>query len=500
MRRLLAFVFGLLACAGLQAQGDASTVVVRPKEIFTVLNNPGIGFTTFQRFNGDALNPLNTNNGAGWTEGLPIVYQPFSGKLTNKDYPATRIAYFRVDWAFVEPKPGEYNWAMIDKALKTAAERGQTLMFRVAPFEEGAQDVPAWFRALVGKEKTELSPGWRFDPEDPRYLQYFGALVRALGERYDGHPDLELVDIAILGLWGEGEGTHLLSDKTRVALIYAYLDAFKKTHLNFQPINGDAPDPGLAVRGTPIAAYWPDGSHNGVGPHMRHVGYRMDCIGDMTTELWPKQGWSHMLDIYPKEIARSGMAEAWKKAPISMEICWVFDTWLGRLKYDLKTVQAIFDQALKWHVSSFNAKSSPVPKVLQPLVDQWLLKMGYRLVLRKFEYPAVVTQQGKLPVLALMENVGVAPLYKDFKFAVRLKGAQRALVLPTSADPRQWLPGDNVHLQDLFIPHNLPAGSYAVEVAIVSPDSLQPRVLLAIEGADSEGWYTMGKVEVQRAP
>ncbi|MFQ6039365.1 MAG: hypothetical protein ACE5PV_00810 [Candidatus Poribacteria bacterium] len=35
------------------------TVIVRPREIDDVLINPGIGFMTFQRFNGDALNPGN---------------------------------------------------------------------------------------------------------------------------------------------------------------------------------------------------------------------------------------------------------------------------------------------------------------------------------------------------------------------------------------------------------------------------------------------------------
>jgi hypothetical protein len=45
-----------------------------------------------------------------------------------------------------------------------------------------------------------------------------------------------------------------------------------------------------------------------------------------------------------------------------------------------------FDQALKWHVSSFNAKSSPVPPEWMPLGEDWLRKMGCRLVLRKLTY------------------------------------------------------------------------------------------------------------------
>jgi len=36
------------------------------------LTNPGMGFMTFQRFNGD-----NLNKGDGWTEGFPIDYQSF---------------------------------------------------------------------------------------------------------------------------------------------------------------------------------------------------------------------------------------------------------------------------------------------------------------------------------------------------------------------------------------------------------------------------------------
>ena len=435
----------------LSAQEGPVTIVVKPVEIHDVLNNPGIGFTTFQRFNGDDL-----NEGNGWTEGYPIVYQDFDGDLNNKNYPQTSIAYFRVYWRYLEPEPGQYNWPMIDKALRTAAERGQTLMLRIPPYSD-AVDVPDWYRKMIGKEIPQKIEKWRIDPEDPRYIQYFGGMIRALGERYDGHPDLESLDISLAGYWGEGEGSHLLTDQTRVALINCYLDNFKKTTLTFQPLNGDAPDPGVLVKGTSIAASWPDGRCNGTGPQIRHLGYRLDCLGDMTTDLWPKQGWSHMTDIYPKDIVKSGMGEAWKKAPVTMEICYTFLQWLEKLKYDEKTVNYIFGEALKWHISSFNAKSSGVPKVWSPLVDTWLNKMGYRFVLRRFEYPSIVIRQGQLSFTSLWENIGVAPIYKEYKFALRLKNSQRTLILPTTANLLTWMPGDIVHDETLFIPFDIPA-------------------------------------------
>src|SRR4051812_11322887 len=83
------------------SQIEPGTMVVRPKEIDAVLNNPGIGFTTFQRFNGDTLTSLNNNR--GWTEGYPIVYQSFKGSLANNKHPQTSIAYWRVYWKYLEP-------------------------------------------------------------------------------------------------------------------------------------------------------------------------------------------------------------------------------------------------------------------------------------------------------------------------------------------------------------------------------------------------------------
>ena len=54
------------------SQIEDDELVIRPHEIDEVLSNPGMGFMTFQRFNGDLL-----NEGSGWTEGFPIDYQEF---------------------------------------------------------------------------------------------------------------------------------------------------------------------------------------------------------------------------------------------------------------------------------------------------------------------------------------------------------------------------------------------------------------------------------------
>lgn len=475
---LIALVFLCIHVRTASGQIPEGSVVIRPKETQEVLNNPGIGFTTFQRFNGDDLNP-----GMGWTEGFPIEYQKFDGDLTNKDHPQTTIAYWRVYWKFIEPEKEKYNWEMIDKALATAAERGQTLMLRIAPHGTGPErDVPSWYREMVGEKRDwqyqSNVNGWVVDPEDPRYAQYFGGMIAALGKRYDGHPDFNAVDLSFIGAWGEGAGSEFLSSKTMNALVDAYTENFKKTPL-------------IALLMDEKTNKYAQEKGNG------NVGWRVDCIGDLGFWAKDQNGWTHMYDFYPQAIIEYGTADAWKTAPISLEICGTFLRWRDREHYTSEQVKYIFDETLKWHISSFNAKSSPVPPEWKPLVDEWLNKMGYRFVLRRFTYPEKVQRNGKLDFTSWWENKGVAPCYEPFPLAIRLKSKNDDRTFLTRAHIPKWLPGDNVYNDGIFIPMDMKPGEYEVQLALVDPHSRKPKVLLAIEGKDDEGWYDMGKISVE---
>lgn len=442
------------------------TVIVRPKVIDEVLVNPGIGFMTFQRFNGDTL-----NEGKKWTEGFPIVDQPFDGNLENENHPMTSLAYFRVYWRFVEPAADEYRWDLIDKALKTTAQRGQTLLLRIAPYGTTAEtDVPDWYRAIVGEENDLPLKKWRTDPEDPRYVEHFGGMIRDLGSRYNAHPGLESVDLAIVGAWGEGAGSDRLSQKTRQSLVDGYMEAFEKTHL---------------------VMLLTDEKTNRYGLSKRDVGWRVDCLGDMGGF---SSTWSHMNDYYPQAIVNFGMKDAWKKAPVSLEVCWVMQHWKDQ-GWD---VDYIIDQSLKWHISSFNGKSSAVPKQWWPQVNRWLKRMGYRFALRKLTYPAAVAPGGKLPFTSWWENQGVAPCYRPFRLALRLKSDGQSVILPTGADLQTWLPGDNLYDGSVAVPAAVPPGRYELQLGVLDERTDQPKVKLAIAGREPDGWYTMGEIELKR--
>jgi hypothetical protein len=92
----------VLAAAAAQNELDTDTVVVRPIENHDVLVNPGTGITTFQRFNGDPLNP-----GLEWSEEGPTAKS--AAPQAPTDFPDTSIAYCRWFWDVIEPAPGRFG-------------------------------------------------------------------------------------------------------------------------------------------------------------------------------------------------------------------------------------------------------------------------------------------------------------------------------------------------------------------------------------------------------
>ena len=441
--------FVVLATAFLLPALAQDVITVRPREIDSVLSNPGIGLVTFQSFDTGPASPTGAMRGR--------IAAPL---------PPSTLAHFRFYWSAIEPAEGKYDWSAIDKALAGAREHGQTLMLRVAPY--GADnDVPAWYRKLESTSASLPEKSWRVDANNPNYAGRFGGMIRELGKRYDGNPDLELVDVALVGPDGDGAGSALLKPEARAALLDCYLESFHKTPLAMQPT---------------------DERTNGYALRKAAVGWRADHLGDLRGF---ESGWNYMVDFYPAAIAGFGLRDAWKKAPVAMEAHETLEQW----KEHGWSLDYVVEQSLKWHISSFDAKSAPPPE-MRATINGWLKKMGYRFVLRKFEYPAAVERGGALVIRSLWENEGVAPIYRNYPVALRLKGAGGSSVLVTGADVRKWLPGDNTLDHTIYLPPDVGEGEYELALAMVDPASRLPKVKLAIAGAAEDGWYPMGRIKV----
>src|SRR6266542_5336860 len=137
LRRI--FLLSVLAVvARVPAFAQNEMVVVRPEESNEILVNPGMGITTFQRFNGQELNA-----GLTWSEEGPTA--KLSDATRKPEFPNTSIAYCRWFWSTIEPEQGRVRWEIIDTALRQAREHDQTLAIRLMPYDQ-KHPLPEWYR------------------------------------------------------------------------------------------------------------------------------------------------------------------------------------------------------------------------------------------------------------------------------------------------------------------------------------------------------------------
>ena len=414
-----------------------------------LFNNPHKGFTTFQRFNKDSLNQ-NWSVQTGWMmEQLPdretLSYE------TVENYPDTTIAYFRVPWCRIEQKEDEYDLDFLDWIIETAASRGQKVMFRFPPHaaRPGELDLPEWFREKLGIPEREV--GDKASPDHPLFYELYAKFIRKMGEYIDGDARVTAVDMSLVGAWGEQAHIEEVAEENWKLLVDAYMQSFTKT-----PISAQFSYP-------PAVEY---------ANSYRPVGARADCLGDMR---W------HMMVPYPKFFNDSTL---WKKAPIAFEVCWVVKHWL-----DMGwSIDHTIEQSLKWHITSFNAKSVAIPEEWMEKCEDWIKRMGYRYSVNKVEYPSVASKGDSLEITLHIENRGVAPIYHKYPFVLRLKGEKEVYTFNTEIDLREVLPGEYTFKETLDLPLDIEKGEYLLEAGIGSDED---RVYIATDSPENNGYNTI---------
>jgi hypothetical protein len=453
------------------------------------LANPHKGCCTFQRFNGDPLYP-----GSVWNEEGPMngALTPLCANtgIPNHALPAltpgylpTTVAYCRWFWEKLEPQQGRYDFSMIDHALAACRERKQTLAVRLMPFGYVGTGQPGLPRRCDGRfpmtacrsGKGEKVP----DYNSREYLETWGALIREFARRYDAHPLMETIDVAFMGPWGEGDGECRQEQLERFAELYQ--QAFVHTPL-LALIAGDP------LTGDPMRAAVRRGS-----------GWRADCFGDMrrTGKHLPHAPlhleWNHMFNCYPRRLAEAGAQDAWKTAPVHFETCASPIDWPGQ-GVDLDFV---IEQGLKYHATYFMPKSTALPPPYMEKLAAFCRRMGYRFVFRQATMSTRVKKGEALIFQAWIENVGVAPLYRKYDFALRFRQDGRDTVIKLEAvDPRTWLPGDVWIDRALPLPPVLGPGWVEVSAGLTDPDG-RAAVNFAIQERFADRWALLGGFEIR---
>ena len=265
------------------------------------------------------------------------------------------------------------------------------------------------------------------------------------------------MDISLPGAWGEGSDVDLFTEEQLKKFVDIYTDVFKNTLLI-----GQTCIPWLVRHSNEKTS----------------MGWRADCIGkpNLTYEMLP-----------PK-VERMG--DIWKKGHVSFESYW----WLGEWKRQGWDPDKIIDTLLGWHVSTFNAKSLPIPWEWQDKIDAWIAKMGYHFVIDEAETDECGKRGESFSMKLTIENAGVAPIYHRLPLRIRLKKGEIEESIQTQADIRQWLPGKRTECVEFIIPKSLPTGEYELQIGIGGDG--QPSVCFATDARQDGEYSVLTTVEI----
>lgn len=172
--------------------------------------------------------------------------------------PFVDVLYIRCDWRDVHAGPGKLQLSPVWEATFDAAKRHNLgVGFRIQLSSPNIQpahlSLPDFLHGKVpvvniGHKSKEHHTDFDFyEPgyDSPEFQKAFQDLNELLAARFDGHPQLEFMDLMMYGFWGEGHTNdlpnpfpdYLAAERTFVRMTQFQMETWKKTPLtvNTQP-------------------------------------------------------------------------------------------------------------------------------------------------------------------------------------------------------------------------------------------------------------------------
>ena len=408
-----------------------------------------------------------------------------------------RVGYKRINWNVLNPAEEAYDWSVIEAFRADMVRQGSLMSFRIRtahppPWGEG-EALPAWLKeqgAAITEGHSEVDQLRSSEPlyTDCLFLEAHGRFIEALRERYDGDSDLAYLDIGSYGAYGEWDSEQYdeepdsLDWHARRRIIDMYLGG-RGTRPCLEA-DGQIAQATYTYKGFQqtqlIMPYTPWFADSLVYALTRRsdVGIRHDALGSEKHQ-----------QRYREEIG-NWVAQRWPHAPI------VFEFMTTAYKPD--TLRLAQEFAQEMHASFIHENFTGLGD--DTLIEEVLVRVGYRLVLQEISYTAELAPGETLLIDMRWQNSGVAPpYYKTYPLVISLTGAggESRLEQQLQPDIREWLPGQSFPLQtQLPLPSDFPTGKYDLRLAFVDPVTQQPALALAIVGRDEQGRYLIGQVNV----
>jgi len=410
------------------------------------------------------------------------------------------IAYYRLDWAEVNPQEGAYTFEEYFGPLFElwVNRRGKRVAFRVMCENTHSRRkyvTPQWVfdRGVPGVRHVGLYAEEQINPVfwDERYLDLQCEFIQRLGRYLNGREGLEFVDIGSIGEWGEMHlGLHMpgrwtpemleQTGYTHAKYVMAYrrvIDAFARAFPDTRVFLNVGGHSNLTIND--YAA-------------LRAVHFRQDGltpagasanVGDWLYRPYSDRGVICNLEFH------SGYRSMQQKG------------------WDLR---ATIDKGLEAPISYLNTNLGTfgdVPEQVRTELTRAARKVGYRFVLTSLqhlpEFHLDGVRPGRVPLIANWRNDGVAPCHESFAIEWALADEQGAIVAAETTFPQvpttRWRPGQLQRTNAMpRVPADTAPGSYRLKVSLVMPQDGR-RIRLGIAGRDDECRYDLCRLTGVRA-
>lgn len=513
MRKLTGTALAAMLAAGALS---AASVTTHPKATDEALINPDMGWVFYKYSN------------RLWAYGINT---PESDTLDW--FPGCSTVYMRVLWNDIEPEEGEYRWDLFDTVAQNWIAKGKKIAIRIICCNQTETATPQfvrdagakgyWFEYKTNTSASgKLPPRWEPIYDDPVFLAKLENFIKAFARRYDGDPNVAMVDVGSFGIYGEGHhyntSQQYLSEPGHRAefkrLAKIHLDLWRRLMPNTYLVVSDDLDGGWSAEEDPdMMRYCRE-----IG-----IGFRDDSIfcfpppgtrPNCPFSYWAHEWWARKFAPTMPVVLETGHATTLAGTPKWGE---------GQYARSVEAFQASYMSIHDFpdvHLDMFRKEIDHINRIL-----------GYRFELREVTYPKEVKIGEKVKIGSTWVNVGVAPKTKsaalawsllnpdgtvawcvtdnsfDFKsLEPKLKGVEKPSKVATPCrfgyskripEPDNcvtWARQAGRKFPDTFAP--LKPGEYTLAVSVGSWQGT-PEIALPIEGQIGETRrYEIGKINV----
>ncbi len=394
----------------------------------------------------------------GWA--VPATIEPGTAGVAHT------LVHATLTWRELEKTEGVFDFAAFEEKNHFAEwrARGVRTILRFVLDEPGAQlhmDVPDWLLPRMDEPGTfyEASFGAGFSPNYANWdLQLaHGAVLSAIGARYNDDPFIAFVEMGSLGHGGEWWVDDSVPPLPLLLQVRTYFSAY--------------------------SAAFPDTALLAVNPYqsakLLQAGLYNPFLGDLD-RTWD---WLDMANYggYEPQLGTDlrGMGEFYKFAPSGAQISRRASA-EGLL---LQSPERLLEQIRECRATYISgAPATDLSDELQSNLRIAAEAMGYRYWVRSAQWQRSARRGESVPMSLYIRNSGVAPMCQSWPVRIVMMDEDGAEVAGRVAniDVRKVLPGESRFNESIDVPIDLAPGEYALGIQIVDPVTGEAGVELAM--------------------